>query len=179
MQGKRNPDRYWDPYVAGVLLGLLLFLTFFLTGHGLGSSGGVNRILVALEDFVLPRHVDTTPYLAAMAGGERNPLDHWIVWQVVGILVGGFVSGWMRGRVRFETRHGPQITPRTRWVMAFIGGILMGYGARLARGCTSGQGLSGSAVLSAGSWMFLASVFLGGYLIAWFLRRLWEPGGNR
>ena len=55
----------------------------------------------------------------------------------------------------------------------------MGYGARLARGCTSGQGLSGSAVLSAGSWVFLGFVFAGGYLVAWFLRRLWEPGGNR
>ena len=178
MLRKRDPDRYWDPYIAGVLLGLLLFLTFFLTGHGLGSSGGVNRILVAIEDLVVPRHVDTTPYLAAMAGGERDPLNHWIVWEVVGILGGGFVSGWVRGRVRLETRHGPQITPRTRWVMAFIGGVLMGYGARLARGCTSGQGLSGSAVLSAGSWTFLASVFLGGYLIAWFVRRLWQPGGN-
>jgi len=179
MLRKHDPNRYWDPYIAGVLLGLLLFLTFFLTGHGLGSSGGVNRILVALEDLVVPRHVDTTPYLAAMAGGERNPLDHWIVWQVAGILLGGFVSGWLRGRVRLETRHGPQITPQTRWVMAFIGGILMGYGARLARGCTSGQGLSGSAVLSAGSWVFLGFVFAGGYLVAWFLRRLWEPGGNR
>ena len=85
MLRKHDPNRYWDPYIAGVLLGLLLFLTFFLTGHGLGSSGGVNRILVALEDLVVPRHVDTTPYLAAMAGGERNPLDHWIVWQVAGI----------------------------------------------------------------------------------------------
>ena len=179
MMRKRDPNGYWDPYIAGVLLGLLLFLTFFLTGHGLGSSGGVNRILVAIEDLVVPRHVDTTPYLAAMAGGERNPLDHWIVWQVAGILLGGFVSGWLRGRVRLETRHGPQITPHTRWVMAFIGGILMGYGARLARGCTSGQGLSGSAVLSAGSWVFLGFVFAGGYLVAWFLRRLWEPGGNR
>ena len=178
MLPKRDPDRYWDPYLAGVLLGLLLFLTFFLTGHGLGSSGGVSRILVALEDLVVPRHVDTTPYLAAMAGGERNPLDHWIVWQVAGILTGGFVSGWLRGRVRLETRHGPRITPRTRWAMAFIGGVLMGYGARLARGCTSGQGLSGSAALSVGSWVFLAFVFLGGYLMAWFLRRLWQPGGS-
>jgi len=171
-------DRYWDPYIAGALLGVLLFVTFLLTGHGLGSSGGVNRILVALEDLVVPRHVDTTPYLAGMAGGERSPLDHWIVWQVAGILVGGFLSGWLRGRVRLETRHGPQITPRTRWVMAFIGGIFMGYGARLARGCTSGQALSGGAVLSAGSWAFMLAVFAGGYLLAWFVRRLWQPGGG-
>lgn len=179
MLPRRRSDRYWDPYLAGVLLGLLLFLTFLLTGHGLGSSGGVNRMLVALEDLVIPQHVDRTPYLAAMAGGERNPLDHWIVWEVFGILIGGFISGWLRGRVRRETRHGPRITPRTRWAMAFIGGILMGYGARLARGCTSGQALSGSAVLSAGSWMFLVFVFVGGYLVAWALRRLWQPGGDK
>jgi uncharacterized membrane protein YedE/YeeE len=171
-------DRYWDPFIAGTLLGVLLFVTFLLTGHGLGSSGGVNRVLVALEDLVVPRHVDTTPYLAELAGGERNPLDHWIVWQVAGILVGGFVSGWLRGRVRIETRHGPQITPQRRWAFAFFGGILMGYGARMARGCTSGQALSGGAVLSAGSWAFMLAVFAGGYLLAWFVRRLWQPGAD-
>ena len=174
MAQRPKRERYWDPYIAGVLLGVLLFVTFLLTGHGLGSSGGVNRILVALEDLVVPRHVDTTPYLAGMAGGERNPLDHWIVWQVAGILIGGFVSGWLRGRVRLETRHGPQITPRTRWAMAFIGGIFMGYGARLARGCTSGQALSGGAVLSAGSWAFMLAVFAGGYLAAPLVKRQWR-----
>jgi len=178
MAQRPRRDHYWDPYIAGVLLGVLLFATFFLTGHGLGSSGGVNRFLVAIEDLIVPRHVDTTPYLAEMAGGERNPLDHWIVWQVAGILAGGFVSGWLRGRVRLETRHGPQITAHGRWAFAFVGGILMGYGARLARGCTSGQALSGGAVLSAGSWAFTLAVFAGGYLVAWFLRRLWQPRGD-
>ena len=62
--------------------------------------------------------------------------------------------------------------------MAFVGGVLMGYGARLARGCTSGQALSGGAVLSAGSWMFMLAVFAGGYLVAFFLRRLWLPRGG-
>lgn len=179
MWRNRKRDRYWDPYLAGALLGILLFATFLLTGHGLGSSGGINRVLVAVEDMVAPRHVDTTPYLAAMAGGERNPLDHWIVWQLVGVLAGGLVSGWLRGRVRLETRHGPQIRPHTRWAMAFLGGILMGYGARLARGCTSGQGLTGGAVLSVGSWAFLLAVFAGAFLVAWFVRRLWVPGGGR
>jgi uncharacterized membrane protein YedE/YeeE len=177
MQGG-GPERYWNPYVAGAALGVLLFLTFFLTGHGLGSSGGIERIMVAIEDLVDPRHVDTTPYLAGVAGGDRNPFDHWVVWQVGGILLGGFVSGWLRGRVRLETRHGPQITPRTRWAMAFIGGAMMGYGARLARGCTSGQALSGGAVLSAGSWAFMLAVFAGGYMVAYFLRRLWLPRGG-
>lgn len=173
MNAPGKQDKYWNPYVGGALLGILLFLTFFLTGHGLGSSGGMSRLMVALEDVVVPEHVDRTPYLAAMAGGERNPLDHWIVWQVAGVLVGGFVSGLMRGRVRLETYRGPQIANGTRWGFALLGGFLMGYGARMARGCTSGQALSGGAVLSAGSWAFMLAVFAGAYLLAWFVRRLW------
>lgn len=177
MNGVANKASYWNPYVGGALLGLVLFLSFFITSHGLGSSGGVNRIAVAVEDLIVPEHVDRTPYIAKLAGGDRDPLDHWIVWEVVGILIGGFVSGMLRGRVKVQTYHGPQITPRTRWAMAFIGGALMGYGARLARGCTSGQALSGGAVLSVGSWAFMLAVFAGGYGLAWFVRRLWQPGG--
>jgi hypothetical protein len=173
MSVPRKRDKYWNPYLGGALLGVLLFTTFFLTGHGLGSSGGVNRIVVALEDIVAPLHVDRTPYLAEMAGGERNPLDHWVVWQVAGILLGGFVSGLLRGRVRVETYRGPQISTGTRWTFALLGGFLMGYGARMARGCTSGQALSGGAVLAAGSWVFMLAVFAGGYLLAWFVRSLW------
>ena len=168
--------KYWNPYVGGVLLGVLLFLSFYLAGHGLGASGGINRIAVALEDMVVPERVDLSPYLAPLAGGDIDPLNDWIVLEVAGVMLGGFVSGLMRGRVRLQTFRGPQITPRTRWLFAFAGGVLMGYGARLARGCTSGQALSGGAVLSVGSWAFMFAVFAGGYALAWFVRRLWQPG---
>jgi uncharacterized membrane protein YedE/YeeE len=50
----------------------------------------------------------------------------------------------------------------------------MGFGARMARGCTSGQALSGGSVLSAGSWMFMIAVFAGAYMLAYFVRRLWN-----
>ncbi len=169
-------SKYWNPYLAGALLGILLFLAFLLTGHGVGSSGGISRVVVAIEDTVVPRHVDRTPYLAEMAGGERSPLDHWIVWQVGGILLGGFISGLLRKRVRIQTYRGPGISDKTRWLMALLGGMLMGYGARMARGCTSGQALSGGAVLSVGSWAFTLAVFAGGFLLAWFVRRLWQQG---
>jgi uncharacterized membrane protein YedE/YeeE len=62
---------------------------------------------------------------------------------------------------------------RLRWATAFAGGALMGFGARLARGCTSGQALSGGAVLSLGSWAFMFAVFAGGYALAFFVRKLW------
>ena len=171
---KRPTKGYWNPYFGGLLLGLVLFLSFFITGQGLGASGGLNRMLVWVEDLVAPGHVDRTPYLIDMAGGDLNPLDSWIVMLTVGTIAGGFVSGWLKGRVKLETNKGPHISNRTRWVMAFIGGGFMGYGARMARGCTSGQALSGGAVLSVGSWAFMFAVFGGAYALAYFVRKLWN-----
>jgi uncharacterized membrane protein YedE/YeeE len=165
---------YWNPYAGGIALGVVLFLAFFISGSGLGASGGLNRLLVWVQDLVAPGHVDSVPYLLAMAGGERNPLDSWIVYLTIGTIIGGFVSGLLRGRVAVETNKGPQISRGTRWAMAFAGGALMGYGARLARGCTSGQALSGGAVLSTGSWLFMFAVFAGAYLLAYSLRRSWN-----
>lgn len=165
---------YVNPYIGGVMLGLVLFAAFFFTGNGLGASGGMNRLLVVFEDALFPAHIDRTPYLISMAGGDRNPLENWVVFVTIGTILGGFVSGYLHGRVKVETIKGPNISIRTRWVAAFAGGALMGFGARMARGCTSGQALSGGAVLSYGSWLFMFAVFGGAYLLAYFVRRLWN-----
>ena len=165
---------YANPYVAGTVLGLVLYGSYMLTGHGLGASGGLQRIAAAAIDAVAPGHVDRNPQWAAVAGGNRNPLDHWIVWSVLGVVLGGLASGLIARRVRLETRKGPRISKRTRWIMAVFGGFLVGYAARLARGCTSGQALSGGAVLAAGSWVFMMMVFAGGYLVARPFRKLWN-----
>jgi hypothetical protein len=170
----RERKAYINPYLAGALLGLVLFLSFFVTGSGLGASGGLNRLLVFLEDLILPDHVDRVPYLISLAGGERNPLDSWIVFVTLGVILGGLVSGWINGRIRLETGKGPGISKRTRWLFAFLGGIFMGYGARFARGCTSGQALSGGATLAVGSWALMFAIFGGAYALAHFVRRLWN-----
>ncbi len=170
---RREERPYANPYFAGILLGLLLFLAFFITGNGLGASGGMNRLLVLVEDAVAPGHVDRVPYLIDMAGGSRNPLDSWVVYVTLGTVLGGFFSGWQHGRLKVEVNRGPRISVRNRLLMAFIGGAVMGYGARLARGCTSGQALSGGAVLSVGSWAFMFAVFGGGYALAYFVRKAW------
>jgi uncharacterized protein len=170
----RETKPFANPYLGGILLGIVLFLAFFLTGNGLGASGGLNRFVVYFQDLVAPEHVDRVPYLLAMAGGDRNPLDNWLIPTVIGTLAGGFFSGWRNGRLKLETGKGPQISTRTRWAVAFIGGAFMGYGARLARGCTSGQALSGGATLSVGSWAFMLAVFAGAYALAYFVRKLWN-----
>ena len=172
-KSRRAAKPYINPYLGGILLGLVLFMAFFLTGSGLGASGGMNRLLVIVEDAIVPGHVDRTPYLLAMAGGDKNPLDSWVVWVTVGVLIGGFVSGFRNGRLKVETNRGPRMPVKLRWVTAFIGGAFMGYGARFARGCTSGQAISGGAVLSVGSWAFMFAVFAGAYALAYFVRKLW------
>jgi uncharacterized protein len=171
---RRAAKAYANPYLAAILLGVVLFLAFFVTGSGLGASGGLNRILVFFEDLVAPGHIDRTPYLLAMAGGDRNPLDSWIVFLTVGTVIGGFASGLVHHRLKWETNRGPRVPVKLRWLMAFMGGGLMGYGARFARGCTSGQALSGGAVLSVGSWAFMFAVFAGAYALAYSLRKFWN-----
>lgn len=170
-----RPEKpYVHPYLGGVVLGIVLFLAFFLTGNGLGSSGGTTRIVTFVEDQINPAHVDRTPYLLKMAGGDKNPLDDWIIPVFLGALVGGFTSGLIFGRAKIETTKGPNVSNRTRWLMAFAGGTIFLYGARMARGCTSGQALSGGASLAAGSWAIMFAIFAGAYALAYFVRRLWN-----
>ncbi len=169
-----EPRPHWNPYLAGALLGVVLFLSFFLTGSGLGGSGGFLRVSAWALDLVSPRAVETNAFWAGIAGGEVSVLDHRLVWGALGVALGGLVSGLMGRRVRLETLRGPSISVGLRIAAALSGGVLTGYAARLARGCTSGQALSGGSVLSAGSWAFMFSVFGGGYLLAWFVRRLWR-----
>jgi uncharacterized membrane protein YedE/YeeE len=165
---------YINPYLAAVLLGLVLFFAFFLTGNGLGASGSLNRVVIGVIDLFFPDHVNQTKSMAEIAGGDKNPFQHWIILLTCGTLMGGFLSGWANKRIRLETLKGPNISDKMRWFLAFSGGALMGFGARLARGCTSGQALSGGAVLSAGSWAFMFAVFAGAYLLAYSLRKAWN-----
>jgi hypothetical protein len=170
-----RPEKpYVHPYFGGMILGIILFLAMFLTGNGLGSSGATSRIDAAIVDAVAPTHVDKTPYLLKMAGGDKNPLDDWIVPVFFGALLGGFTSGAINGRLKFETTKGPNISNKKRWFFSFLGGMIFLYGARMARGCTSGQALTGGATLSAGSWAVMFAIFAGAYGMAYFVRKAWN-----
>ncbi len=169
----RPEKAYADPYLGGILLGLVLFASLFITGSGLGASGGYSRYVAFIEDILAPGHIDQVPYLIHIAGGELNPLDNWIVMVTTGVLLGGFVSGLIHGRAKVELHKGPRISNRARLVMAFVGGAIFTFGARMARGCTSGQALSGGAVLSAGSWSVALAIFGSAYALAYFVRKLW------
>lgn len=174
MNTSREPRVYVNPYLGGTLLGVVLFLAFYITGNGLGASGAINRVMVAILELFAPTHVDNVGYLASMGGGTSFSLESSSVAMLLGTIIGGFTSGMVNRRVKVEIRKGPSITPPMRIGAAILGGLVMGYGARLARGCTSGQALSGGAVLSVGSFAFMFSIFIGAYALAFFVRRLWN-----
>ncbi len=171
-QSPRTP--YWNPYFGGIALGVILFASFIISGHGLGASGGLTRIAAAGLQSIVPEHVNQSYDWAAVAGGARQPLDHWLVFAIIGTALGGLASGLFAKRVRLETFKGPSITPQARWFFAFVGGAGVGWAARMARGCTSGQALSGGATLSVGSWVFMLCIFAGGYAVSSLVRRLWN-----
>ena len=167
------PKPYWNPYAAGVGLGLTLVLTFYLMGNGLGASGAFTRFAAYIEDMIAPQFVAGDPYWKTYLGGQPI-LKDWLVFEILGALVGGIVASLTAGRFKVESEHGPRVSARQRAVFAFIGGILVGFATRFARGCTSGQALTGGSVLAVGSWAFMLAVFAGGYAAAWFVRRQWQ-----
>jgi hypothetical protein len=165
---------YWPPYWAAFGLGLTLLATFLVMGQGLGASGGFTRYLVWGLNAVAPGYVSAHPYWSNYAGGDTHVLMDFLVFELVGLAFGGFVSGWLAGRVRPAVDKGPRASVRTRLILAFVGGGIAGFGARLARGCTSGLALSGGAVLSAGAFVFMFAVFGAGFAGAVFMRRIWR-----
>ena len=169
----RDPSRFWNPYLAGVALGLVLLATYLLTGKGLGASGASFRVGAAVLNAVAPAHVERVPMLAATTE-DGSPLKYWLVFELVGVVLGGFLGAWTSGRLRGETLKGPTFPARARWALALCGGALMGVGAQLARGCASGQALSGGALMSAGAWAFFLSFFGGGFALAALVRRQWR-----
>ena len=170
----REPQRYWNPYAAGVALGLVLLSAFALVGRGIGVSGAAAAVVATGVDAVAPAHARGNAYFGAYLGdGSRSPLGDWIVVEVAGVLLGGLVSAGLAGRFRPGVERGPRAGVRTRLAYAFAGGAIMGFGTRLARGCTSGLALTGGALLSVGAWVFMLALFTAGYAMAPLVRRQW------
>jgi len=160
-----------NPYLAGVLLGLILLASFLVLGAGLGASGGLARIAAFLEAAVAPDHTLSSEYFGRWGG---SPLDYYLVFMLLGTFLGGMISAVRAGRTNLEVEKGASTTAWRRLSLALGGGILVGFASRLARGCTSGQALTGGAMMLTGSLLFMVCLFAGGYAAAWFVRRQWH-----
>lgn len=170
---KQNRHVYWNPYFGGFLLGLLIIFTFYITGRGLGASGAMKSSVVTIVDDVAHEHAEQSAYYSKFISGDKSPMNNWIVFETLGVLIGAFISGALSGRIGWRVQHSPKITRRRRLIFAFSGGILFGIGAQIARGCTSGAALSGMAVLSSGGFITMLAIFGTAYLFAYFFRKNW------
>ena len=173
MNNQDKSKNYIDPYVGGILLGLLLLLAFFLTGRGLGASGAIKSSVVASVNEVSHEHAESSHYYSKFIQPGESPMNTWLVYEVLGVLVGAFASGALAGRLKFRIEHSPKIKSRTRLIAALAGGLLFGIGSQFARGCTSGAALSGSAALATSGFLTMILIFGVAYGIAWFFRKLW------
>jgi uncharacterized membrane protein YedE/YeeE len=165
---------YWNPYLAGFGLGLVLLASFVIMGRGLGASGALTSTAAATVHAVAPAHAKASAFYSEYLGdGTVSPFKDWLVFQVIGVFVGGLLSGAFANRIGVTVEKGPRISKTARFVFAFVGGAILAVGAKLALGCMSGQALTGGALLNAGSWAAMMCIFGGAYGLAWFVRRQW------
>lgn len=157
---------YEDAGTIGVAVGVLLFISFVVAGRGLGASGAFAAAAGDVLSRVAPNALAADPALADRIPTDVPLLNDWIILEIGGVFIGGALSAWLAGR--WSERHAP-LSP-TRIVRAGIGGVLMGLGARLAYGCTSGLALSGGALLATGAWIFIPITFATAMLVTLLAR---------
>lgn len=160
---------FWPPLASGIALGLVLLLTFFLTHHGLGASGAALHAVAGAGLSIAPEATRANSYLGPVVA-DGNPMGSWMTWEVLGIAVGGAVAAFMAGRVRVQLDGARSVGAGPRLLKALVGGTLAGFGARVAGGCTSGLGLSGSAALGIAAFVFLALFFATGLVVSRLVR---------
>lgn len=156
----------WSPYLVGAGIGILICLGFLLSNKAIGCSTAYARSFGMGEKLVRGGKVDDKPYYKKFV-----PKIDWEWMLVLGVVVGALISSIISGSFRLETV--PEVWENSfgsstilRFVGALIGGILLGFGARMAGGCTSGHGISGTSQLSLGSWLAFLFFFIGGILTA-------------
>lgn len=164
-----KPAPYMNPLLAGILLGMVLLATFVVTGHGLGATGFTTRLAAWIGMYVAPVATNANDYLGGMVE-EGKPLNAWITWQVIGVAIGALLSAFLAKRIHIQLDGKKFLGGAKRPLTALFGGILAGFGARVAAGCTSGLGLSGAAVLSLAGFTFLGTFFAVGLIVSRFLK---------
>ena len=177
---KDKKTKYLNPYIGGVLLGFVLLAANFVSGRGLGASGAIKDTIVAGVKTAAPKHYENAAYYKeyqtkkeSRGKADESPLNNWLVYEMLGVLVGGFLSGALAGRLKIKVERLPSITSKRRLIFALGGGVLFGFGSQLGRGCTSGSALSGMAVLSLGGFITMAAIFGTAFAFAYFFRKNW------
>jgi uncharacterized membrane protein YedE/YeeE len=159
----------WSPYLVGAGIGVLSWLTFYFADKAIGASSFYATMAGFFGKWVARKHTESLSYFRA-----NPPRPDWGFVFVICSILGGCVAAWTGGEFRHEWLH-PMWVDRfgdsilLRGIIGFLGGVLMAFGARLAGGCTSGHGISGTLQLNAGSWLTVFCMFIGGIATAFLL----------
>ena len=168
-----SPAR-WSPYVAGAVIGVLSCLALFISDKPLGTSTTHVRLSGFIARLFSPKAVDENAYYQ-----ETGIKVEWQMMLVFGIFLAALISALLSGS--FELRWLPDgwraafgTMPLARVLIAFLGGLLVAFGARWADGCSSGHGISGTVQMSVAGWVATICFFVGGVVTALVL---YGPGG--
>ncbi len=163
-------EKNWSPYVSGIIIGLLQIPLVLLLNKTLGASSSLSEIACQCHSLLSKDNF----YVAINS-------HLWQVGLVFGILLGAFLSTKLSQikRPAIATIWGQDFNIRskiTRYSLSFVGGILLILGARFANGCTSGNGISGTAQLDASAWVMLPAMFMAGIITTYLLRSITRKG---
>ncbi|MEY3897355.1 MAG: hypothetical protein RLZZ214_2876 [Verrucomicrobiota bacterium] len=159
----------WSPYLVGAGIGVLSWLTFYFSDKPIGASSFYATLAGYIGKLVAKRHTESLAYFKS-----NPPSVNWGFVFVISTIVGGFIAAWTGGEIRNEWLH-PMWVDRfgdgmaLRGIIGFAGGVLMAFGSRLAGGCTSGHGISGTLQLNAGSWLTVICMFIAAITTAMLL----------
>ncbi len=166
LDARNYPGPAWSPYLVGAGIGVLSWLTFYFSDKPIGASSFYATIAGALGKLFARRHTESLQYYQ-----DNPPRLGWETLFVPAAIVGGFIAAWTGGEFANEWLHpmwvarfGESIALRAGVCLG--GGILMAFGARLAGGCTSGHGISGTLQLNVASWIAVICFFIGGIAVA-------------
>jgi uncharacterized protein len=155
----------WSPYTVGIGIGVLSWFAFATANKHLAITLQYEHIAAIAQMAVAPEAAATNRYYAVRAAVGLEPKVGWYLMLLVGVLLGSLLSSWLSGdRSRiavpplWQWRFGESKVKR--FAAAFAGGAVMVLGARIAGGCTSGHGISGTLQLAVQSWLFIGLAFV-------------------
>ncbi len=165
-------NNYSSSYIAGIGIGLSLLATFYITGWGLGASSPFSIFAAVGLERLNPSYAGSLEYFSRYLN-TPSPLQDWVVFEIMGLFLGALAGALLSNNFSLQFDRGKNTGRMTRLITVFAGGILIGFAARLSRGCTSGVALSGGSQLAVSGFLFVTAMFVSGFLSAAIFRRLW------
>jgi hypothetical protein len=162
----------WSPYVAGVLLGLVGILAVVLSNSLLGASGAFESLAGMIGKAIAPGAFNNLYFNFIMPPGIT-----WGLVLLLGVFFGGMLGAlssktWkirLVSDAQWKRIFGPQVWKR--WLIGFVGAIVLEYAAGIAGGCTSGLAISGGMLLAPAAFLFIMGMFASGILTALLVYR--------